>query len=76
MRYGGRRYRQTIAVNRGDGDVSVKLGGNQIEYEDEERKVHELFESDLAKHGATCRMKGYIPWCTGEVGPTISQSGE
>jgi mannose-6-phosphate isomerase-like protein (cupin superfamily) len=76
LRYGGRRYRQTIAVNRGDGDVSVKLGGNQIEYEDEDRKVHELYESELARHGAECRMKGYIPWCTGKVGTMIWQGGE
>ncbi len=24
----------------------------------------------LAKAGATCRMKAFIPHCTGEVGPT------
>jgi mannose-6-phosphate isomerase-like protein (cupin superfamily)/oxalate decarboxylase/phosphoglucose isomerase-like protein (cupin superfamily) len=76
LRYQGRKYVSTSSIGRGEGDISVKLGGNQIEYEDEDRKVHELFESELASHGATCRMKGYIPWCTGEVGPTISQSGD
>ena len=51
-------------------DKSVKEGGWQIEYEDEERKNHEAFEAELAAHGATCQMKAFIPWCTGEVGPT------
>ncbi|MCH8198865.1 MAG: cupin domain-containing protein [Chloroflexi bacterium] len=51
-------------------DKSVKEGGWQIEYEDEVRANHEAFEADLAAHGAPCRMKAFIPWCTGEVGPT------
>ena len=45
-------------------------GGSQIEYEDEERAIHDLFEAELTSVGATCRMKAFIPWCTGEVGPT------
>jgi mannose-6-phosphate isomerase-like protein (cupin superfamily)/oxalate decarboxylase/phosphoglucose isomerase-like protein (cupin superfamily) len=76
LRYQGRKYVATTSVNRGDGDISVKLGGNQIEYEDEDPKIHKIYESELAAHGATCRMKGYIPGCTGEVGPSISQSGD
>ena len=51
-------------------DVSVNEGGAQIEYEDEERVIHEIFEAELARHGATCYMKAFIPYCTGEVGPT------
>ena len=54
-------------------DTSVKEGGWQIEYEDEVRKNHEDFEADLAAHGAPCRMKAFIPWCTGEVGPTTER---
>ncbi len=50
-------------------EVSVKEGGGQIEYEDEDREIHEIFEKDLKTHGATCRMKAFIPWCTGETGP-------
>ncbi len=49
-------------------EVSVNEGGGQIEYEDEDREIHEIFEKDLKAHGATCRMKAFIPWCTGEVG--------
>ena len=45
-------------------------GRLQVEYEDEARDIHEIFESVLAEHGAPCRMKAFIPYCTGEVGPT------
>jgi mannose-6-phosphate isomerase-like protein (cupin superfamily) len=51
-------------------EVSIKLGGWQVEYEDEDREVHLIFEGELERHGATCKMKHFIPWCTGELGPT------
>ncbi len=51
-------------------DRSLKDGGWQIEYEDEDREIHEIFEKELAENGATCKMKAFLPWCTGEVGPT------
>ncbi len=51
-------------------DRSLKEGGWQVEYEDEDREIHEIFEKELAAHGATCMMKAFIPWCTGEVGQT------
>jgi len=53
-------------------EVSVNEGGGQIEYEDEEREIHEIFEKDIKANGATCKMKAFIPWCTGEVG-TMSE---
>ena len=51
-------------------NMSFAEGGTQIEYEDEARDIHEIFEKELAAHSAPCRMKAFIPWCTGEVGPT------
>ena len=52
-------------------DVSLKDGGRQIEYEDEDPQIHAMFESDLAAHNAVCRMKALMPWvCQGEMGPT------
>jgi mannose-6-phosphate isomerase-like protein (cupin superfamily) len=51
-------------------DRSMKEGGWQIEYEDEDREIHEIFERELAASNTTCKMKAFIPWCTGEVGPT------
>ena len=51
-------------------DKSIKEGGWQIEYGDEEKEIHQIFEKDLKSHGAPCKMKAFVPWCTGEVGPT------
>ena len=50
--------------------VSIKEGGIQVEYEDEDPEIHRIYEAELTKHGAVCRMKNLIPTCTGEVGPT------
>ena len=50
--------------------VSIKEGGIQVEYEDKDPEIHRIYEAELAKHGAVCRMKNLIPTCTGEVGPT------
>lgn len=62
----GIRHRQTYHVQRGEGtDVSIKEGGRQVEYEDEEPSIHSLFEAELSKHGAVCRMKGQAQGCTG-----------
>ena len=52
------------------GDVSIKEGGIQVEYEDEDREIHEIFEAELAKTGAQCNMKAFIPYCTGIEGVT------
>jgi quercetin dioxygenase-like cupin family protein len=55
-------------------DKSIKEGGWQVEYQDENPKVHEIFEAELAKHGATCRMKAFLAdKCHGEVGPTSAR---
>ena len=55
---------------RATADVSIKEGGIQVEYEDEDREIHEIFEAELAKSGAQCNMKAFIPYCTGVAGVT------
>ena len=73
LRAGNHGLAAPFAGAPGGGDVSMKEGGRQIEYEDESRRIHEIFEAELAKNGATCRMKDFVPWCNGEVGPTSSR---
>jgi hypothetical protein len=51
-------------------DVSIKEGGWQVEYGDEDPQVHAIYEEELAKHGGTCLMKNLSPYCTGVEGPT------
>jgi uncharacterized RmlC-like cupin family protein len=41
-------------------DVSVKDGGAQIEYEDQDPRVHELYLAELAKKGVETHMGEYI----------------
>jgi quercetin dioxygenase-like cupin family protein/oxalate decarboxylase/phosphoglucose isomerase-like protein (cupin superfamily) len=67
LRFTGLHYKQRGAFQSRAADVSVKLGGAQIEYEDENPEIHELFERELAANGAQCRMKGLIPACTSQA---------
>ena len=41
-------------------DVSVKKGGAQIEYTDQDPRVHRMFLDELAKNGAQCRMGEFM----------------
>jgi hypothetical protein len=41
-------------------DVSVKDGGAQIEYEDQDPRVHEIYLAELAKNGVGSVMGEYI----------------
>ena len=74
----GKERARYLALRAGTGlvergrrsDLSIEEGGWQIEYPNEEREIHELFEEELRKRGAACRMKAFVSWCTGEVGPT------
>jgi quercetin dioxygenase-like cupin family protein len=63
-------YKKTRGGGGENADRSIKEGGWQIEYDDEDREIHAIFEKELKAHGATCKMKAFVPWCTGEVGPT------
>jgi mannose-6-phosphate isomerase-like protein (cupin superfamily) len=60
-----------VAPNRRQSaDVSIKDGGIQVEYTDEDREIHSIFEAELAKKGVQCNMKAFIPYCTGVEGVT------
>jgi hypothetical protein len=45
--------------SRGKADVDVKLGGNQIEYEDEDPIVRQMFEEACKKAGVKNLMEKY-----------------
>jgi len=64
LRWNSWRYRFTAFKNdNAPTDKSVKEGGAQIEYEDEDPEIHNMFEAALIKSGAKCRMGGAVPWC-------------
>jgi quercetin dioxygenase-like cupin family protein len=69
---GGIRYPLTQAMWRSGGDgtekkqavsLSIKEGGDQIEYEDQDPRIHALWLSELAKHGGTVspKLAKYFP---------------
>jgi hypothetical protein len=41
-------------------DVDLKSGGNQIEYGDQDPRIHALYLNELAKSGVECRMEKYL----------------
>jgi len=44
--------------------ASVKQGGGQIEFEDEDPSIHRDFEAAMKAAGATYQMGSYHPGCT------------
>jgi hypothetical protein len=41
-------------------DVDVKQGGAQIEYADQDPRIHELYLEEAAKNGFTTRMDEFM----------------
>jgi gentisate 1,2-dioxygenase len=60
--FGGARYFVSTAGKKlyETMDTSVKLGGNQIEYEDEDPRILDLYEAECARNGVTSRMRDVV----------------
>ncbi len=41
-------------------DTSVRDGGRQIEYRDQDPRLHEIYLAELARHGVASRMGEYL----------------
>ena len=42
-------------------DISSKLpGGRQIEYEDQDPRIHQMYLAAIAQHGGACRMDEFL----------------
>jgi quercetin dioxygenase-like cupin family protein len=67
-KYAANRWQARESTVLRSGEVSGKEGGRQVEYEDEDREIHRIFEEELRRRGITCKMKNMVPWCTGEAG--------
>jgi len=62
LRWGSKKYLMSSKSEYAKGaDVSVKLGGNQIEYEDEDADVREMFSSALTARGVRNLMEDRPP---------------
>jgi oxalate decarboxylase/phosphoglucose isomerase-like protein (cupin superfamily) len=62
LRWNNWRY-PFVKMVEGSRRQSVKEGGTQLEYEDEDPKIHEEFEATLTEAGATCKMGKVHPFC-------------
>jgi mannose-6-phosphate isomerase-like protein (cupin superfamily) len=60
---GSNRY----GTEENNADVDENQGGIQIEYPNENSEIHRIFEEDLAKHGAACKMGELSPFCTAKA---------
>ena len=56
IRWGARKFVRAVGHSGGGTNVSLKEGGDQIEYADEDPKVRAMFEEALAKNGVKSRM--------------------
>jgi mannose-6-phosphate isomerase-like protein (cupin superfamily) len=59
IRWGGSKYHITRYLNYQGIDQSAKKGGNQIEYEDQDPRIHRMFEERCAQRGVTVRMDAF-----------------
>jgi hypothetical protein len=59
LRWGSQKYHEMWGEGRGKADVDVKLGGNQIEYEDEDLLARKMFEDACKKAGVENLMAKY-----------------
>lgn len=65
LRWNNWRYRfMKEASRKNEIFTSIKEGGCQVEFEDEDPAIHRDFEAALRQVGATCRMGAYHPTCT------------
>jgi hypothetical protein len=64
-----------VRMVEGSRRQSIKAGGTQLEYEDEDPKIHEEFEAALSRVGVRCQMGGTHPFCTQKEGRVGRNSG-
>ena len=65
LRWNNWRYRFMKPQSRAhETFISIKEGGSQVEFEDEDPAIHREFEAAMEKVGAKCAMGDYHPFCT------------
>jgi hypothetical protein len=59
-KHAANRWQASQSTVLRQGEVSGKKGGYQVEYEDEDPEIHQIFEAELKKRGITCKMKNGV----------------
>jgi uncharacterized RmlC-like cupin family protein len=57
-------------------DVNVRDGGCQIEYEDQDPRIHEIYLTELAKHGVPSKMVEFIDESLYRDRPGLAAAGK
>jgi hypothetical protein len=57
-------YSDAAQANTGSMGRSIKQGGTQLDYADEDPALHEQFHQELAQAGIACRMAECHPHCS------------
>ena len=60
LRWGSEQFAFCLGDQEGEMDVSVSLGGSQIENEDEDPLIHDWFAETLSKVGGRSEMAEFI----------------
>jgi hypothetical protein len=60
LRWGSRKHPRPWSDKSYGTDESIKSGGDQIEYPDEDPQIRRMFEQELAQRGIACRMDAVI----------------
>jgi len=60
LRWGSQKFRAGGPMAVGGIDQSLKEGGNQVEYPDEDPEVRSMFEAELAKRGVESKMAPFF----------------
>jgi gentisate 1,2-dioxygenase len=57
-------YYDATKIETGSPARSIKQGGTQIDFRDEDPSLHQMYHEELAKTGVTCAMASYHPFCS------------
>ena len=60
LRWGSRKFLAGGSLAIGGIDQSLKAGGNQIEYPDEDPEIRRMFEAELAKRSVESKMAAFF----------------
>lgn len=63
LHWNNRRYKAVLQGDTEEALKSVKDGGWQIDFADEDPRIHATFVAELDKSGAECKMCDYFPAC-------------
>jgi hypothetical protein len=69
LRWNNWRFKSIMWGNERSTFTSVKDGGWQVDFEDEEPAIHRDFLAALEKSGAECQMCDYYPQCPKKAAP-------